>query len=434
MSLYQIIVGVVMLVVFMALVLSKKVSVLNSLILVPIVFGLIAGFGTDTFKFAVLGMLDVGPTVAMLAFAILYFGIMLCVGLFDPLAGIVLKFMKGDPLRVILGTALLSALVSLDGDGTTTVMICGTALIPVYTRLKIDKVWLAIFIIGPNGIINLLPWGGPTARLLAVMPQVDSGELLVRLLPLMLAGLISVFLIAAYVGLQERKKLGIQDINIEAAKAELTEEELSMRRPKYIWFNLGLTLVVLLAIIAVGIPGPLVFAIGSAIALLVNYHNLKKEQKVIVHNAEGIIIVVVMIFGAGILMGMLSQSGLADAMATGMISIIPASWGKYFTFIVAVFGGPAVWILNNDAFYFGMVPVLAETARAYGFSDMQIALSTLLGQNLRGFSPVIASLYFLCSYVKIEFSDFQKKMIPICFILFAVYLIAGFFMGVYTLP
>lgn len=430
---YIVIIGVIMLVVFMALILSKKVSAFTALVLVPIVFGLIAGFGTDTFKHAIMGMLDVGSTVAMLALAILYFGIMLCTGLFDPLAGMVLRFMKGDPFRVILGTALLSTLVSLDGDGTTTIMICCAALLPVYTKLKINRAWLAIFVIAPNGVINLLPWGGPTARLLAVMP-LDSGELLAKLIPIMLIGVIVTLLMAAFVGMKERKRLGIVNMEIQEAKADLSAEELEMRRPKMIWFNLGLSILCMVAIIAVGIPGPLVFAIGSCIALVANYHNLSTERRVIEYNAQGIVNAVVMILGAGVLMGMLNESGMAEAMANALVSIIPASWAKSFTFIIAAISGPGVWILNNDAFYFGIFPVLAETASSYGFTDMQIGISSLLGQSLRGFSPVIPALYFLTSYVDVEFSDYQKKMIPVSLIAFAVFLIAGLFFGIYSLP
>ena len=426
-----VLIGVIMIAVFMALVLSKKFSVLPLLVLIPIIFGFIAGFGTDTFMYAVKGMLGVGSTVAMLTFAILYFGIMLCAGLFDPLADVVIKFMKGDPFRVVVGTAILSALVSLDGDGTIKIMICCAALIPVYDKLNINRLYLAIFVIIPNGIINLLPWGGPTARLLAIL-DLDSSVLLLKLMPLIIVGIIATILLAAFVGLKERKRLGIVEMNFEASNVDISPEEAKFRRPKMVWFNLILTIICLIAIIVLGIPGPLVFAIGTCIALLCNYHNPKLEQKVIEYNAEGIINVVVMIFGAGVLMGMLSESGMASEMANALISIIPESWGKFFTFIIAVVSGPAVWILNNDAYYFGIFPVMAETAATYGFSNMQIGLASLMGQSLRGFSPVIPALYFLASYLKIDFSEYQRKIIPFSLILFAVNLLTGLFMGVYT--
>jgi CitMHS family citrate-Mg2+:H+ or citrate-Ca2+:H+ symporter len=250
----------------------------------------------------------------------------------------------------------------------------------------------------------------------------------------MLIGLVVTFIEAGVVGMWERKRLGIVNLDFQAAQAEISAEEAALRKPKMVWFNLGLSILCMIAIIVLGIPGPLVFAICSAIALAANYRDLKTQRRVIEYNAGGIINTVVMIFGAGVLMGMLNESGMAEQMAMALISVIPPSWSNLFNFFVAVFSGPAVWILNNDAFYFGIVPVLAETGAAYGFTDMQIGLATLLGQNLRGFSPVIASLYFLAKYVNVEFSHFQKKIIPICLIGYAVYLVAGFFLGIYALP
>jgi Mg2+/citrate symporter len=51
---------------------------------------------------------------------------------------------------------------------------------------------------------------------------------------------------------------------------------------------------------------------------------------------------------------------------------------------------------------------------------------------LRGCSFVIAPLYFMCSYLKIEFSDFQRKMIPLSLFAFVFMLAFGMFLGIYT--
>ena len=75
--------GFAMIVVFMALIMTKKLSPFTSLILVPIVFGLIAGYGWDTFGYAMDGIKGVASTFAMMTFAILYFGVLLISGMFD---------------------------------------------------------------------------------------------------------------------------------------------------------------------------------------------------------------------------------------------------------------------------------------------------------------------------------------------------------------
>ena len=158
---YLALLGFGMIVVFMALIMAKKLSPFTSLILIPILFGLLAGYGWDTLSYAMDGIKDVASTFAMMTFAILYFGIMLTAGMFDPMVDKVVSWCKGDPLKVLVGTAVLAAFVSLDGDGTTTVMICCTAMLPIYERLHIKKIYLATLIILQNCIMNLIPWGGP---------------------------------------------------------------------------------------------------------------------------------------------------------------------------------------------------------------------------------------------------------------------------------
>ena len=126
---YLALLGFAMIVVFMALIMAKKLSPFTSLILIPVLFGILAGYGWDTLTYAMEGIKSVASTFAMMTFAILFFGIMLTAGMFDPMVDKVVNWCKGDPLKVLVGTAVLAAFVSLDGDGTTTVMICCTALL-----------------------------------------------------------------------------------------------------------------------------------------------------------------------------------------------------------------------------------------------------------------------------------------------------------------
>ena len=79
------------------------------------------------------GVTDLAPTGIMLLFAILYFGIMIDSGLFDPLIAKILSLVKGDPLKIAIGTAVLTMTISLDGDGTTTYMITIAAMLPLQT-------------------------------------------------------------------------------------------------------------------------------------------------------------------------------------------------------------------------------------------------------------------------------------------------------------
>ena len=170
----------VMIVIFMYVIMTKKLSPLTALVMIPLIFAIIAlvtgvaapPVDADT---GVAGSLNIGDWVTsgikttsntgiMLLFAILYFSIMLDAGMFDPITKGMIQLAKGDPMRVLMATAIVAAAVSLNGDGTTTTLICCTAFLPIYKKLDMRIMNLGVLVILQNTIMNLLPWGGPTAR------------------------------------------------------------------------------------------------------------------------------------------------------------------------------------------------------------------------------------------------------------------------------
>ena len=423
--------GFAMIVVFMALIMAKKLSPFTSLILVPIAFGLLAGYGWDTLKYAMDGIKSVASTFSMMTFAILYFGVMLTGGMFDPMVDKVVAWCKGDPLKVLVGTAVLAAFVSLDGDGTTTVMICCTAMIPIYNRLKIKKIYLANLIILQNCIMNLIPWGGPTARVMSVM-NLDAGELLAPLVPGMALSAVYVIGVSYYLGLKERKRLGIMDISNSVNTVELSDEEREWKRPKMILFNLLLTVAIITSLIMGLASSAILFGVGTAIALVVNYPVQKTQRKVISSLAPDMISVVMMVLGAGVLMGVLNgpeDAGMSNAIAQFLVSVIPESLGRYFAVIIAVISAPGTYLLNNDAFYYGVLPPLAATAQAYGFTDLQIGFAALMGQAFHFLSPLVPFIYLLMDLTEISLAEYQGYIFKWCIGIFVIFMGAGLLLG-----
>src|SRR6476646_7907928 len=171
-----------MIAVFMALIMTKRMSVLTALILVPIAFALLGGFARELGPMMLDGVKALAPTAVMLLFAILFCSLMIEVGLFEPVG----RGVQGDSLKILVGTAVLTVLVSLDGDGSTTYLIVTSALLPLYKRLGLNRLMLASVIMQAGGVMNILPWGGPTARAASAL-KVDAGEIFVPLIPAMLA-------------------------------------------------------------------------------------------------------------------------------------------------------------------------------------------------------------------------------------------------------
>ncbi|GHI48642.1 MULTISPECIES: CitMHS family transporter [Streptomyces] len=216
--------GFVMIATFLTLIMTKKMSPMTSLILIPALFCVIAGQGAHLGEYVLEGIGELAPTAAMLMFAIIYFGVMIDVGLFDPIVRGILRFCKADPARVVLGTAVLAAIVSLDGDGSTTFMITVSAMLPLYLRLKMSVLTMTMVTATANGVMNTVPWGGPTARAATAL-KLDAGDIFVPMVPAFAIGLLSVFALAWILGLRERRRLGLLTESGPASDTVTTTED-----------------------------------------------------------------------------------------------------------------------------------------------------------------------------------------------------------------
>jgi len=64
--------------------------------------------------------------------------------------------------------------------------------------------------------------------------------------------------------------------------------------------------------------------------------------------------------------------------------------------------------MSNDAFYFGILPVIAQTAAGYGISPVEIARASVVGQPVHLLSPLVPSLYLLVGLAKVDLGDHQR--------------------------
>ncbi|KNH21591.1 citrate transporter [Priestia megaterium] len=395
--------------VFLFLIMTNRLSVLIALVLVPTVFALIGGFGLEMGDMMLEGIIKVAPTGIMIVFAVLYFGLMIDTGLFNPMISRMLRLVKGDPLKVVVGTAIVTMLVSLDGDGASTFMITITALLPLYKRLKMNPLILSGVVALGAGVMNLAPWGGPTARAMTTF-NADSSQLFNPVIPAMIAGIVWVLASAFWLGKKERQRLGV--IELETHIQGFTEHAaaLEAKGPRLFWFNLALTILLLIALIKVWLPLPILFIVAFVIALLVNYPNPEEQQKRLLSHANNVLIVSTMIFAAGIFTGILTGTKMIDGMASAMVSIIPESLASYLPVLVAVTSMPLSLVFTPDAYYFGVLPIISQTASNFGIDPIEIGRAAILGQMTTGFplSPLTASTFILVGLAGVNLGDHQR--------------------------
>ncbi|MFC9557666.1 CitMHS family transporter [Rhodococcus sp. NPDC056960] len=438
-----VILGFSMIAAFMYLIMTKRVTPVVALIIVPTIFGMFAGAGLGLSDMIMEAVLKLAPIAALLFFAITFFGIMIDVGLFDPLIRLILRFVKNDPMRLVVGTALLTSVVSLDGDGSTTFIIVTSALLPLYHRLKMSPAILTAVAATSNGVLNTVPWGGSTSRASAAL-GVSPIDIFVPMIPAIAVSLLSVIVMAYFLGRSERKRLGmlvLESDKIMAAEqvgagastgkrrasgpsddsdyegsdfAELPIDSTDhlhrpKARPNLVWVNLALTLAAMAMLVLDLIEPPVALMIATAIALIVNFPRVSEQSDQIKAHASSVVSVVALVFASSVLTGVLSGTGMVEAMAQWLVSIIPDAFGPHLAVVCGVLSLPLTFFMSNDAFFFGVLPVLNETASHYGITAEEMARAAVVGQPLHTSSPLIAATLLLVGLAKVELGDHQKK-------------------------
>lgn len=443
-----------MMVVFMYVIMKKKMSPFTALVLIPLAFALVAvltgvvqdvnigtlvrqGLFGNNSKDKLTAMKGTAETGVMLLFAILYFSLMLDSGLFDPITNKMIRYAKGDPMKVLVATAIVAAAVSMNGDGTTTTLICCSAFVPIYKKLDMKLMNLGVLVILQNTIMNLLPWGGPTARAMSVLGV--EADILGYLAPgMVLSILYVIFFVARGMGKKERARLGIKELS-DAELDELTTisdpEVLAIRRPQNFWINAVMTIVLIGWLVAgsfidaIEVKPVVLFLIGTGLAMMINYPDLKTQSKRIGENAGDAVQVVLLVFGAGVFMGLFQGTGMAKALTDSIVHIIPQQLAGFWSLIIALISVPGTFFLTNDGFYYGVLIPFAEIGRQYGFTDMQMALASLMGQAFHLLSPLVAFIYLLLRLTGLDMGEWQRESAKYAAVVFVIFVVTIVLMG-----
>ncbi|GAB2882815.1 CitMHS family transporter [Streptomyces mayteni] len=411
---------------FMLLVMRKYLSAFTAIMLTPIAAALVAGEGRRLGDMIMSGLETVAPTAVLLLFAVLYFGLMMEAKLFEPISRLIIRVSKGDPVRICVGTAVFALVVALDGDGTTTYMIVCSAFLPIYHRLGMNPLIAAVLAVMALGTVSgTTPWGGAATRGISVL-HLDATDYFVHMIGPMVLTSLTIVAVAYWLGRRERRKLDAGTLAAYRAEIASGEGVEPVRADWRLWFNTALTVALLVLLVLEVAELVVLFMVAFVIALLVNIRAVDAQQELVKRQAANAVPVVMLVLGAGVFTGVMTDAGMIEQMADATLAVVPDSMGNLVPLFTALLALPLGFFMSNDAYWFGVVPVLAESAAHYGTDPTEIARAGAIGQIPHMMGPTSAPLWVLLGLVKTELGDFHRYAlrwgipVSLAYILFAV--------------
>jgi CitMHS family citrate-Mg2+:H+ or citrate-Ca2+:H+ symporter len=284
--------------------------------------------------------------------------------------------------------------------------------------------------------VNFLPWTGPMIRASASL-HIPVAQLFRPLVPVQIIGLAFVFGVAWILGRRaERRGVPVEgSARLEARL--LTAEELAARkrRSRLVWVNGAITVGIMAVMIAGTIDPAVMFMIGTALVLTINYPDPAQQRARIDAHAKAALMMAGILLAAGAFTGIMKESGMLAAMAHSAVHAVPPRLAPHIPVALAIVSMPLSLLFDPDSFYLGVLPVVADVAGTFGVPATHVGQAALLGQMTTGFpvSPLTPATFLVVGLTGIELGEHQRFTGPLLFAATLVMTAAAILFGVFPL-
>ena len=429
-------IGFLMIIAIVALLLKGKMSPIVVLAVVPVIAALILGYSPLSIAdFIKEGIKTTTSNGILFIFSVIYFGVLSDTGLFDVIVNWLVKKAGNNVIAITVATALVATIAHLDGTTATTVLITIPSLYPIYKKMNIDPKILLCITGACMGVMNLLPWGGPTARAATVL-QMDANELWHILIPIQVAGFLINIALGVLLGMYAMKQgagAGKGEA-VEVDEKAAAEADALRKSNPFLIFNLLLTVGVI-AILSAGLATSyVVFLVALCILLAVNYPDQKLQDKLIKKHAPAALIISATLFAAGAMVGIFDGTGMLTEMANAIMGIIPSALGRFIHIIFGILALPLGLCVGTDAYFYGIMPLVMQVGETYGVASLSTALTMIIGKNIALMvSPLVPATFLAIGLTNTELKDHMKFSIPLYFAISLLMLLLGIIFGIIPL-
>jgi CitMHS family citrate-Mg2+:H+ or citrate-Ca2+:H+ symporter len=312
------------------------------------------------------------------------------------------------------------------------------ALLPLYKRMRMDP-YLLLMLVGTSAsVVNMVPWGGPVGRAGAVL-KVDPTVLWRSLIPLQFVAIFLLMGMAVILGFREKRRIAALGAappagdSDEAPAVDSVPAPVRKSRGRFA-FNAALALALIGLLVWGIVPAGLCFMIGASVALLANFPAVADQMARIKAHAPNALLMAAIILSAGSFLGIMNGTGMLSSIATDFVALMPAAVSRYVHIVVALLGVPLELVLNTDAFYFALVPVVVEIVASHGVAGIPAAHAMIIGNIIGTFiSPFSPALWLALGLANCEMGRHIRYSLLWMWGFSLVLLAAAWAMGVFNL-